>query len=119
MGVIDLFSKRQKRQRGEVPDVFTYDAIPQEFRVQVTHIWLDALGRLNPDPYVRDKAEAVYKSIHDRLAREYGKFQLANGDESQERKMKFFLNETHVDRVLDVIELSFQYVRAFGSNYEH
>lgn len=34
MTVIDLFSKRQKRLRGEVPDVYVYDILPGTFRNQ-------------------------------------------------------------------------------------
>ncbi len=42
----ELFSKRQKRLRGEVPDVYQYETIPQELRVQVVHIWRDVLGEI-------------------------------------------------------------------------
>lgn len=38
MGMFDLFSKRQKRLRGEVPDVFVYDKVPPGLRVQIVHI---------------------------------------------------------------------------------
>ena len=30
IGVFNLFSKRQKEQRGEIPDVYIYDDIPQK-----------------------------------------------------------------------------------------
>lgn len=38
MKIYELFSKRQKRLRGEVPDVYQYETIPPELRVQVVHI---------------------------------------------------------------------------------
>ena len=44
MAIFDLFSKRQKKLRGEVPDVYTYDDIQSPLRVQIVHIWTDALG---------------------------------------------------------------------------
>jgi hypothetical protein len=44
MSIFSLFSKRQKELRGEVSDVYSYDVIPHEFRVQVIHIWHDSLG---------------------------------------------------------------------------
>ena len=44
MAVSDLFSKRQKRLRGEVPDVYQYDDIPSPLRVQIAYIIKDALG---------------------------------------------------------------------------
>jgi len=44
MAIFDLFSKRQKRLRGDVPDVYSYDEVPQPLRVQIVHIWQDSLG---------------------------------------------------------------------------
>ena len=41
MKIYELFSKRQKRMRGEVPDVYQYETIPPELRVQIVHIWND------------------------------------------------------------------------------
>ena len=32
---IDIFSKRQKRLRGEMPDVYQYDTLPGGLRTQV------------------------------------------------------------------------------------
>jgi hypothetical protein len=74
--VFDLFSKRQKRLRGEVPDVYVYDKIPQALRVQVVHIWHDALG--TPVEY-REGYNGVhggYKFLVETLCREYGVFKL-------------------------------------------
>jgi hypothetical protein len=34
----DIFSKRQKKLRGKLPDVYIYDEIPQPLRVQIVHI---------------------------------------------------------------------------------
>ena len=41
MGVMDIFSKRQRRMRGEVPDVYKYDDLPSGFRTQVVFILED------------------------------------------------------------------------------
>lgn len=40
--IIDLFSKRIKKNTEEI---FIYDNLPMEFRIQVIHIWSDAIGR--------------------------------------------------------------------------
>lgn len=45
IGVVDLFFKRKKRERGEYPDVYQYQNLPQEFRNQVFHIWNEAIGQ--------------------------------------------------------------------------
>ena len=44
MAIIDLFSKRQKVLRKEVPDVYEYAQIPQPLRVQIVHILRDLFG---------------------------------------------------------------------------
>jgi hypothetical protein len=33
MSILDIFSKRQKKLRGDVPDVYTYDSIPEPLKV--------------------------------------------------------------------------------------
>src|SRR3972149_1808111 len=75
MAIFDLYSKRQKRLRGEVPDVYTYDDIPKPVRVQIVHIWKDSLG--DEDEYYRyDEVKQSYKFIVETLRREYGVFKL-------------------------------------------
>lgn len=44
MGIFDIFSKRQRKLRGELPDVYAYDRIPQPLRVQIVHILRDTIG---------------------------------------------------------------------------
>lgn len=41
--IFDLFSKRQKKLKGDVPDVYVYDNIPNALRVQIINIWYDSL----------------------------------------------------------------------------
>ena len=67
----ELFSKRQKRLRGEVPDIYQYEIIPQELRVQIVHIWQAVLR----DRYT-DDARQVYELLHQELSYAYGKFTL-------------------------------------------
>lgn len=109
MAIIDLFSKRAKRARGELPDVFTYNDIPGPLRVQVVHIWADAFGSLHK---YNSKAPEAYESLYTTLCREYGVFHLVHdpsGNPSVDLAT-FLLNAQEVEQVLDVIELSFQYI---------
>ena len=46
MRFFEIFSKRQKRLRGEVPDVYQYETIPSGLRVQIIHIWRDIWEKL-------------------------------------------------------------------------
>jgi len=105
----EIFSHRRKKQRGE-PDVFQYDHISTELRIQVIHIWGDTLGHGVSD-YGGNRSEQVYKMIHDRLCRDYGCFHLAdNPYETAENKLRTFLGKCNTEQALDVIELSFRFI---------
>ena len=43
--LFDLFSKRRKKERGDFPDVYQYEEIPNQFRVQVVHMLQEAFAR--------------------------------------------------------------------------
>lgn len=107
MGLFDIFSKRQKEQGGEFPDVFKYNDIPQGLRVQIIHIWKDAFGDLNT--YGRSAPE-IYGTIYQALCREYGVFSLTERPLSNylEGLADFLLSTTEYEKALDVIELSFR-----------
>ena len=118
MGVFDIFSKRQKRAQGEVPDVYSYDPIPRAFRVQVVHIWGDAFGA-DPVRGRNDKAE-MFREMRAILAREYGKFALADAMKSPELDMTtFFLSGSETPEALDVIELTFRAIGHLSSDYRY
>ena len=113
MNVVDIYSKRQKRLRGEVPDVYQYDTISEQLRVQVVHIVKDALG----EPYfnqawgewVYDGVSDAYHFIYTTLCREYGSFDLDDDTDGSYRSVvDFFLKTEDIEKAIDVIELSFQ-----------
>jgi hypothetical protein len=111
MGITDLYSKRLKFECGETVDIFVYDYIPKSLRIQIIHIWNDAFGIFEDTPvgYI----EPIYKHIHDGLCREYGVFELSNKSglgSFREIVHDYFLNIQDVEKVLDVVELSFQYL---------
>jgi hypothetical protein len=113
MPIFDLYSKRRKRQRGEAPDVYSYDKIPQGLRIQIIHIWGDALG--NPNA-IRDETGRIRKTYHEMveiLRREYHVFKLSKNTYDPNEPgyayaelCEFFLEEKDTERVLDVIELA-------------
>lgn len=111
MGIFDLFSKRQRRARGEVPDVYVYDNLPQELRVQIIHIVQDAFGI---DHYGTHNAEKAYEFVKQTLCREYGLFELIERPKTDAHSVfNFFLQEESVERALDVVELCFKVIHAF------
>jgi hypothetical protein len=126
MPTFDLFSKRRKRAAGEVPDVYTYE-ISEDLRIQIIHIWGDAIGR-NNDENVR----AVYQNIVEILRREYGVFALHadthdpnNSNYAYTELCRFFVDPTGfkktsaTDKALDVIELTFRAIDSYTRNYEY
>lgn len=113
MAIFDLFSKRQKKQRGDVPDVYVYDNLTQELRTQIIHIWLDTLG--NGNQYFEGQVREAYPLIVNTLCREYGLFKLPGAKEYGDRDYieelaNFFLREQNIERALDAVELSFRVI---------
>ena len=116
MAIYNIYSKRQKRLRGDLPDVYQYDNMPHPFRVQVVHILRDVLGWSSQSTY----ADSWFQNIHDSLAREYGEFRLhPNGNNAQQIVENFLLSTQEVDRVLDVIERSLNVAYETETNYRY
>ncbi len=80
MAIVDLFSKRQKRTRGEVDDVFTYDTVPPALRVQVVSIWDEALGQAHKIYSSSASENGVYSELNKIAANEFGMERLGNAE---------------------------------------
>jgi len=79
MAVFELFSTRQKRSRGEIPDVYSYDSLPNPLRVQIIHIWRDGFGTVIEEGYgVTCPVLNAFREIHQILCKEYGLFALTD-----------------------------------------
>jgi len=104
MAIFDLFSKRQKRLRGDVPDVYVYDEVPQPLRVQLVQIIQDGIG--TADGY-RGNEIKLYSQIHKTLCREYGMFSLSENQRSTdwESLANYLLQTEDVEHVIDLVEL--------------
>jgi len=114
MAITDLFSKRQKRERGDVSDVYMYDKVPPELRVQIVHIIQDALGN-DRDRGTQSRSRAAYESLRQTLAREYGKFHLTEEGDPEKDFFAFVLRKATVDHLLDCVELAFRLIVEKGS----
>ncbi|MEH2357637.1 STM4504/CBY_0614 family protein [Nostoc sp.] len=103
MKVYDIYSKRQKRLRGQFPDVYQYVDIPQALRVQIVYIINDVIAEQVDLQFIRNFSE-----IYSRLYREYGKLQqLIVGKDIINL---FMFNTQETEHVLDFIELSFKLI---------
>jgi hypothetical protein len=112
MAVFDIFSKRQKQLRGDIPEVFSYDAIPRSLRAQIAHIWRDAIGDVHHEDE-ENAAFGVYRTIVEILRREYGEFRLPDVTDClewqyQQELVSFLLGQRDHEKVLDAIEVSFR-----------
>ena len=65
MGVFDLFSKRQCRARGEMPEVYKYNELPHPLRVQIVQIVECAIGK---DQYGYHNSEEAYNFLNNTLS---------------------------------------------------
>ncbi|WP_458722513.1 STM4504/CBY_0614 family protein [Pseudomonas brenneri] len=112
MPVMDLYSKRQKRLRNGVADVFAYDVFPYKFRVQLCYMLHELMG--DHTSYLQSsKAQKAYDGIVKALKVEYGRSRLCEelagtfrGDEWQDLT-GFLLGEPDVELCLDAIELCY------------
>ncbi len=114
MPTFETFSKRQEKcdSQGE-PDVYQYDSLPEPFRIQVIHIWHDAIGRYqtgwgDPQPFSNFK----WKKIHDTLSRELGVFDLGNKNHDLRTQCEEYLLAADTSGALDLIEVSFQMIES-------
>jgi hypothetical protein len=124
LAILDLFSKRQKKLRGDVPDVYVYDNFPQALRTQIVHIWHDTLGNESQfwDGHV--KVKEAYPLIVDSLCREYGVFKLPGTKNYGDRKyidelVNFLLLEQDVERAIDAVELSFRVIDRYTRDWSY
>lgn len=110
MPIFDLFSKRQKRLRGEISDVYTYDNLPRPLRVQIVYIIRATIGE-SVQYYSTSLANQGYAFIHHSLSKEYGLFSLGRpNDEDQDSVLSYFLETKEFDKAMDVVEFSFRYI---------
>ncbi len=114
MSIFDTFWQRQKKLRGDVPDVYSYTEFPPPLRVQIVHIATEVLG--SRDEYRDQYGSAgtnvrnAYGLIVDILRKEFGVFSLpptrSGGYEDKQKELfDFILNEEDVDKVLSAVEL--------------
>lgn len=112
MALLDLFSTRMKRQRGEVPDVYAYDRLPLKLRHQIIHIWRATLG--SGDGYSITElhyGRQDWEKITEFLRRKKGKPVLASAGRGFQFNTEdgevatYFLQEGDVEEALDVVEV--------------
>lgn len=109
MAVYETYSKRKKRLRGDTPDVYQYDYLPENLKIQIIHIWDEVIGHRNE--YGNKLMSAVYTHVKNILCKELGCFDLPYKtfhDKHPQEVTNYFINDGLLDNNLDVLELMFQ-----------
>lgn len=104
IGVFNIFSKRQKKLDNNVVDVYEYENIPSNLKVQAVHIFREVI---DADLYSKNN---IYLEIHEILCKEYGVFTLTEYAQNNEEVIfDFLLNTKDYQKALDIIELFYRY----------
>jgi hypothetical protein len=115
MAILDLFSKREARKRKQgQEDVLRYD-LPEPFRVQVMHLWHDALGSWRNDDYylagaVRHPPNIWWQELYKSFIREKGLVRLVDRHGDPCSHFREYLAAAATEDALDVIEHVFRFV---------
>ncbi|WP_440464781.1 STM4504/CBY_0614 family protein [Psychrobacter sp. ASPA161_6] len=123
MAIVDLFHIRQKRIRGEYPDVYQYEDIPEQLKNKIVNIWRETIGRdrvAYSQRTIKPNREYL-KSCYIALCKGFGVLNLGTNISNDEYDIIYldvitehFLYQTNIDEMLSVIELMTQYTENFS-----
>ncbi|MDQ2843779.1 MAG: hypothetical protein M3Y72_22610, partial [Acidobacteriota bacterium] len=116
--MFETYAERQKKLKGETPEVFTYDSISVVLRRQIVRIWTDAIGE--PDSNgAYTVAYEFYRKMHKALAAEFGMPNLGDGRSNHYKSIvDFFCDKADTNQALDIIDFMFQMVVAVRNKPE-
>lgn len=115
MAILDIFSKRTLRASKTEADVYTYDLMPQELRVQCIHILRDMIG---PWREYGGESNDIYITVNKALCKEYGVFTLTKSHHLPDESLwTFLLEASEAGKALDVVELMFTAGTSVWSHY--
>lgn len=127
MSIFETFAKRMRKSRREVPDVYTYDNIPEPLRVQIVQIMTDVLG--DGDAYHAEygdgpRVQEAYGIIVKTLRKERGVFALPPSSGRVhttylEELAKNILSEQDTEELLSAVELICRVIERFASDFEY
>ena len=116
MPIYDIYSKRLRKMKGDVPEVYVYDYLPIPLRVQIAQSWTELLGkpRQSTSVYDYEALDNEYKETVNILRLEYGVDKLPSKARTRtyfyDELRDFFYETTEVDKALDVVELVYQLI---------
>jgi hypothetical protein len=109
MALLDLFSRRKRQAQGISTDVYSYDEIPNKVRVQIVHIFKDAIGGYYEG--YESPSKLVWDECVRTIRQEKGVFELIKYSDSPELEFcNWILQETEIATLLDGIELTLRFI---------
>jgi hypothetical protein len=124
LAIFDLYSKRKNRDSGKKLDVYTYDKLPNPLKVQIIHVWDEAIGAPYYDQFGNlSRNASEYQNIVNILRREAGVFRLSDETPNPRESAyaypelcKYFLQSNNVDDELTVVELTCKWIETVVAN---
>ena len=126
MAIVDLFHIRQKRIRGEYPDVYQYEELSDTLKVQIVHMWKETMGEDHSggEWHTSSDNRRYLEACYNILCKELGVFEL-NKDDTYlgstvsylQNISKYFLTEKNIEKALSVIELMIRFTKIFADQY--
>jgi hypothetical protein len=117
MALPNLFSRRKRLSAGTTADVYRYDAVPQNVRVQVFHILRKGMGPSSEGHYGRINLPAfgLYQHIVETMREEKGVVSLTpvQSDGYDEEYFRWLLSEQAIDHYFDGVELGLRCIDKF------
>ncbi len=113
MPIVELYSRRRKRELGIVGDTLQYDSMPTHLRQQCLYVVQDFFGKFNDQ-----RGDGAYRAITNALRREFGVNSLTNRHhEFSGREFEHFVQKVADDeQSLDAIELAIRFIYIVSKN---
>ncbi|MFT6836051.1 MAG: hypothetical protein ACJA0H_002095 [Francisellaceae bacterium] len=130
MAVYNLYSKRQKQILGDVSDIYSYNYIPKELKIQIKFIIQDTFGSgdiqsTQSSGFGYDIITNIHNDILEILRREYALEKLSGGRAKKDpfnEIMDYFMDIEECTRCVDIIEIFFSHLEKYTrkiNNYDY
>jgi hypothetical protein len=108
------YSRRKRQSEGNSPNIYHYDHIPPHLRIQIIHIFSDAIGDYNESNYGADH-DKCYDYLVKSLCKDIGVLKLTDDPylNSKEAFLEWIQSESDIDRLLDGYEQGLQLIDGY------
>jgi hypothetical protein len=108
--IYETYSERKRRnERGDAPDVYDYEKIPEKLRHQIIHCWNDAFKSVSTNDRFM-----IYQAIEKTIAKAEGRPSLGPKHANPEESCQLWLLLGDTDEALSIIELAARFMIQFG-----